>query len=206
MKKDLERNHRNPGSRQESTPTPSLTSRPSRKTSRHPQTRTPRRRVGACTCPVGTWCQCPAAMPCPPACHCCCQPTPAPCCPPHPPTPQVGGPETVPQLLSGDQSRRGSECCLQCRGAAWAPSPPLASFPQMPPRLVPVGGTVLVVCLCALMSSLHGRQALCHQTVQLEHRFMELGLGGGIQECRLVSGRIRRLLEKRQHGGQVQGD
>ena len=81
-----------------------------------------------------------------------------------------------------------------------------ASFPQTPPHLVLAGGTVHVVCLCALVSSLCRRQALCRQTVQLESRFMEPGLWGGTWESRLVSGRIRRLLEKQRHGGQVQGD
>lgn len=81
-----------------------------------------------------------------------------------------------------------------------------ASFPQTPPHLVPAGGTIHVVCLCALVSSLCRPQALCRQTVQLESWFMEPGLGGGTWESRLVSGRIRRLLEKRWHGGHVQGD
>ena len=110
VKKDRERNHQNPGSRRESTPTLSLTSRPCRKTSRRPQTRTPRGRAGAHMCPVGTACRCRVATPCPAACRCCCQPTAAPCCPPRLPSPQVGGPEAAPRPPSLRGPRRVCLC------------------------------------------------------------------------------------------------
>lgn len=157
VKKDREQNHQNPGSRRESTPTQSLTSRPCRKTSHRPQTRMPRGRAGAHMCPVGTACRCRVATPCPAACHCCCQPTAAPCCPPRPPSPQVGGPEVAP----------------------WPPSL------RGPCR----------VCLCPV-PSLHGRPALCCQTVQREPRFMEPGSagwhlgepGGSLRSSRMTGG------------------
>lgn len=64
-------------SQRESTPTPSLTSRPSRRSSPRPQTQMLRTMVRASLWPAGTRCPCPVATPCPATCRCSCQPTPA---------------------------------------------------------------------------------------------------------------------------------
>lgn len=160
---------------------------------------TPRGRVGACMCPAGaSGCQCPAAMPV------ALQPAALPVTPvllpaPRPPTLQVGGPETVPRCSVGTSQGETSECCLQRCGAAWARLHP-GLLPQTPPHLVLAGGTVHVVCLCALVSSLCRRQALCRQTVQLESRFMEPGLWGGTWEEQVGVRENQEAPEKQRHG------